>query len=62
MDLSVRFVSLNLVTEKIFIKFRDSINFHVFRVDECPMTPKTGFLGNFQKLGNNLSKFHFKII
>ena len=62
MDFTVGFLSRNLVIHKIFVEFRDSKNFHIFRGDGCLMIPKTEFLRKFQKLGNNLSKFHFKII
>ena len=40
MDLTVGFVSQNVITHSNFIKFRYSKNFHVFRGDGCPMNPK----------------------
>ena len=40
MDLTVGFVSQNVVIHSNFIKFRYSKNFYVFRGDGCPMNPK----------------------
>ena len=62
MDLTVRFLSRNLVTQTNFIEFRDSRIFHDFWDDGCLVDPKTGFLRKILKVGNDLSKVHFKII
>ena len=40
MDLTVGFVSQNVVIHLNFIIFRYNKNFHVFRGDGCPMNPK----------------------
>ena len=55
MDLTIGFVSQNLLTQTNFFEFQDSQIFHEFRNDKCPAkTQKTRFLGN------NLSKVHLE--
>ena len=41
MELTVGFVSRNLVTQTNFVEFRDSLIFHDFR-DKCLLNPKNG--------------------
>ena len=54
MDLTVGFVSQNLVTQTNFIEFRDNQIFQEFQSDGCLVKPKN------EILGNNLGKVHLK--
>ena len=50
----------NLVTQKNFVKFQDSRNFHVFQGDERLVNPKNNIFEKILKLGNDLGKVHLK--
>ena len=54
MNLTVGFVSRNVVTQMDFVELQDSRIFHKFRGNNCPVKPKN------EILGNNLSKVHLK--
>ena len=44
MDFIVGIVSINLVTQTNFVKFRESRNSHLFWGDRCPVDPKNKIL------------------
>ena len=60
MDLTLGFISQNLVAHMNFVKFRDIRNFHLFQGDGCLVDPKNGIFEKNLKMENKLSKVHIK--